>query len=147
MIRVERARDAASIRAVHIAAFGRELEPRIVDGVRATSDFIPELSLVAEEAGDVVGHVLVSGASLDGSEARVLLLGPIGVLPDRQARGIGGSLVRAAPAGARTLGARLVVPERDPAYYSRESSGLRAAKIAQPSRARWNRRYSSRWCS
>jgi putative acetyltransferase len=119
VIRPERPGDGAAIRAVHTAAFGRDMEARIVDDLRRTSSFIPELSLVAEEDGEVRGHVLVSWASLGGSEQPLLLLGPIGVVPERQGEGIGGSLVRAALAGARRLGEQLVVLEGDPGYYSR----------------------------
>jgi putative acetyltransferase len=119
VIRPERAGDAAAIHAVHAAAFGRELEARIVDDVRGSESFAPELSLVAEDAGEIVGHVLVSWASLEASGRRVLLLGPIGVLPSRQREGIGGALVGAALAGARALGEPVVGLEGNPAYYSR----------------------------
>jgi putative acetyltransferase len=87
--------------------------------VRATPAFIPALSLVAEKDGEVVGHVLVSWASLAETGTPALLLGPIGVLPERQGAGIGGALVRAALAGARELGEAFVVLEGNPAYYAR----------------------------
>ncbi len=119
MIRPERPEEAAAIHALQEQAFGRELEARIVDDVRGTEAFIPELSLVSEEGGGLVGHVLVSWASLEGTERRVLLLGPIGVVPEWQGEGIGGSLVRAALAGAASLGEPVVVLEGNPAYYSR----------------------------
>jgi putative acetyltransferase len=119
VIRPERAGDVGAIHAVHAAAFGKELEPQIVDAVRGTDSFIPELSLVAEDAGEIVGHVLVSWASLEESGRRVLLLGPIGVVPARQGEGIGAGLVRAALEGALALGEPVVVLEGNPAYYSR----------------------------
>ena len=105
--------DAAAIHAVHLAAFGREYEARIPGEVDAV------ISLVAEEDGEVVGHVLVSRFGLEGSERGVLGLGPIGVLPAHQGRGIGSALVRAALDGARELGEPVVVLEGSPAYYSR----------------------------
>lgn len=119
MIRPEHEGDAPAVRRVHRSAFGGETEPQIVDEVRESEGWIPELSLVAEEGGEIVGHVLVSWASLAGTGRRVLLLGPIGVLPARQRKGIGGALVRAALEGARELGEEVVVLEGDPAYYSR----------------------------
>ncbi|MGH3054088.1 MAG: GNAT family N-acetyltransferase, partial [Gaiellaceae bacterium] len=60
MIRAERPGDEDAIRSVETAAFGRELEAKIVDDVRASPAFIRDLSLVAEDDGAVVGHVLIS---------------------------------------------------------------------------------------
>jgi putative acetyltransferase len=119
VIRPERDGDAGAIFAVHAAAFGGQFEPGIVDRIRPTAAFIPALSLVAEDGGTVVGHVLVSRVSLEDSARPVLLLGPIGVLPERQGEGIGGALVRAALDGARELGEACVVLEGNPAYYGR----------------------------
>lgn len=119
MIRPERAGEAEAIHAVHRAAFGKELEPRIVDELRPTDAYIPELSLVAEDGGRVVGHVLVSRGHVEPGGDPILLLGPIGVLPERQGEGIGRALVEAALAGARALGAPCVTLIGDPALYHR----------------------------
>jgi putative acetyltransferase len=113
VIRAATPDDAAAIHAVHLAAFGREYEARIPGEVEAA------ISLVEEDGGEVVGHVLVSWFGLEGSERGVLGLGPIGVLPAHQRRGIGSALVRAALDGARELGEPVVVLEGNPAYYSR----------------------------
>ena len=51
-------------------AFEGEDEARLVSAVRASSDFIPDLSLVAELNGRIVGHLLLSKVSLE----RILLL-------------------------------------------------------------------------
>jgi putative acetyltransferase len=119
VIRAERPDDEAAIYAVHRAAFGSDLEPRMVEEVRATDGFIPQLSLVATSGNQVAGHVLVSWFALEGSERRLLQLGPIGVLPELQRQGIGSALVHAALDGARALGEPLVLLEGNPAYYSR----------------------------
>ncbi|MGZ4441106.1 MAG: GNAT family N-acetyltransferase, partial [Gaiellaceae bacterium] len=119
MIRPERPGDEDAIRAVETAAFGRELEAKIVDDLRGSPAFIPDLSLVAEKDGKVVGHVLISRGSVDPSGAPILLLGPIGVDPERQGQGIGRALVEAALEGARRLGAPCVALIGDPALYER----------------------------
>lgn len=119
MIRPERPGEETAIHEVEAAAFGQELEPRIVDEVRAGGAFIPELSLVAEEGGTIVGHVMVSRGYVEPSGAEILLLGPIGVLPVRQGEGIGRALVEAALSGARELGAPCVALVGDPAFYER----------------------------
>lgn len=87
--------------------------------VRASDGYVPELSLVADDDGAVVGHVLTSRVGLDGSTRRLLQLGPIGVVPGHQGRGIGSALVRATLDAARRLGEPLVLLEGDPAYYGR----------------------------
>jgi predicted N-acetyltransferase YhbS len=64
-----------------------------VDELRASDGYVPELSLVAEVGGEIVGHVILSRGHLD--IRRVLALGPIGVLPEHQRRGVGSALMRA----------------------------------------------------
>lgn len=119
MIRAERPGDEDAIHAVHRAAFGKELEPQIVDDLRPTAAYIPELSLVAEDRGEVVGHVLVSRGHVEPSGDPILLLGPVGVQPERQGEGIGRQLVEAALAGARALGAPCIALVGDPTFYDR----------------------------
>lgn len=121
-IRPERPEDRDAIFAVEAAAFGREDHGTLVDEVRGSDAFIPELSLVADDGGEIVGHVLVSYFEVvteTGEKRRVLQLGPIGVRPDRQGAGIGSDLVRAAVAKADELGEPLVLLEGAPAYYGR----------------------------
>ena len=118
MIRPERAADEDAIRAVETAAFGRDEEARIVDDLRASDALIPELSLVAEDGGAIIGHVMVSRGHVEPSGEPLLWLGPIGVAPERQRDGIGSALVQSALAGARELGAACVVLIGDPANYS-----------------------------
>lgn len=43
-------------------------EQELVTALRSSSSFIPELSLVAEEEGEVIGHILFTKASV--GEAR-----------------------------------------------------------------------------
>jgi putative acetyltransferase len=116
-LRAEVPGDGEAIRAVHERAFGRPDEARVVDQVRTTRAFRPELSLVAEEDGRIVGHVLLSATRLEDRD--VLLLGPIGVLPEWQRHGIGSALVLEGLRRAEADGEPLVLLEGDPAYYSR----------------------------
>ena len=66
----------------------------MIDAIRASDGFVPKLSLVAEDEATVVGHVLLGYVGLEGSVRRLLELGPISVLPERQRQGIGSALVR-----------------------------------------------------
>jgi putative acetyltransferase len=119
VIRPERPGDENAIRAVETAAFGRDDEAKIVDDLRAGGEYIPELSLVVEEQGAIVGHVMLSRCHVEPSGDLIPLLGPIGVVPQRQGNGVGSALVEAALAGARHLGVPCVVLIGSPAYYER----------------------------
>ena len=113
-IRSERLKDRPASIEVERAAFGRPLEADIAVAVR---DDRGSLALVAEEDGEVVGHVQLSTAWVGDDE--VLALGPIGVLPERQGRGCGGALVRAALEEAARRGERIVMLLGSPAFYPR----------------------------
>lgn len=93
------------------------MEAGIVDAVRETDAFVPELSLAAEDGGRVVGHVLVSYFEVESRP--VLQLGPIAVVPERQGEGIGSALMRAAIQKADELLEPLILLEGNPAYYGR----------------------------
>lgn len=118
IVRAERAEDNEAIAAVVTAAFGSPDEARLVEGFRASAGYLPELALVAEEDGEVLGHVMFTLAELaDGT--KILMLSPLAVRPDRQRTGIGTALVHE---GLRLCAERsepLVIVEGDPRYYSR----------------------------
>ena len=118
-VRQESGGDAAAIRSVQEQAFNEEDEAKVVDMLRASDSIV--LSLVAVAAGQVVGHVLFSPVTVGSSPpgSRWVALGPIGVLPDHQGRGIGSRLVREGLAQCRLQGCDGVVLLGDPAYYGR----------------------------
>jgi putative acetyltransferase len=117
-VRVERPEDRAAIRRVHEAAFGRPDEADLVDALRADGDLVPELCLVAERDGEVVGHVAFSRARLDAG-VEVLALAPVGVLPEHQGQGAGAALNRTALERAAETPFPLVVVLGHAAYYPR----------------------------
>jgi putative acetyltransferase len=112
LVRAERAGDRAAVREVVTAAFGGPAEADLVDALRPSAAWLPGLSLVAEEEGAVVGHVLFTRAS-------IRTVAPLAVAPARQRRGIGDALVRAGLQIARDRGERAVVLIGHPAYYPR----------------------------
>lgn len=118
-IRPERVDDVPAIAAVVEAAFGSPAEARLVEAIRASDEYLPEVSLVAELGGRVVGHVMISGATLlgDDGERPIVMLSPLAVAPDHQRQGIGAALVRAAVRGAEAMAEPLVVLEGSPDYY------------------------------
>ena len=102
------------------AAFGRPNEARLVELIRASEHCVPELALVAEQEGAVVGHVMFSYVTLRGAqEYRVLSLAPAAVAPAWQRRGVGSAVIREGLQRAEARGEPLVIVEGHPAYYPR----------------------------
>jgi putative acetyltransferase len=119
-VRPETPADRTAIREINEQAFGRPNEARLVDAIRSSPDFIPQLSLVAEQDGSLVGHVLFSPLTIQGIEGLGLLaLGPIAVRPEWQRQGVGGQLIRIGLERAAAMGYRAVVLVGHSTYYPR----------------------------
>ena len=120
MIRSEIEADAEQIGRVVEAAFGEPAEARLVEALRASKDFIEDLSLVALSS-DGVGHGMVPRAPVDDGADRFAVgnLSPLSVAPDHQRRGIGTALVREVLRRADERDLPLVILEGDPSYYGR----------------------------
>jgi putative acetyltransferase len=118
-IRAEATGDRAAIFQVHRAAFGQELEAALVDQLRAAGALT--LSLAAIEDSVIVGHVALSPVTIseNPSGLRALGLGPIGVLPACQRRGIGARLVESGLREAATQDWDLIFVLGEPGYYLR----------------------------
>ena len=125
-LRHETTNDIAAIEAVTIAAFAdaphtSHTEQFIVRALRDASELT--LSIVAEEHGQVVGHVALSPVTITDDHGREAQgwygLGPISVLPPRQGNGIGSRLMEQALSELRAMQAAGCVLLGDPAYYAR----------------------------
>src|SRR5947208_396385 len=132
MIRYAKAGDHATIAQVVTAAFGRPDEAELVARLRADEDTLFEL--MAEEDGEVCGHILFSRLWADRFELYGALA-PLAVLPARQSQGLGSKLVRSGLECAREFGCFGVLVLGDPAYYGRFGfSAAAAGEIAAPYR-------------
>ena len=118
VVRSEAPADQDAIRRVNRAAFATAAEAQLVDALRAQAD--PFFSLVAELDGEPVGHIAFSPVELDAVRSLKLVgLGPMAVLPERQRQGIGSALVHAGCAQCREAGAVAVVVLGHPQFYPR----------------------------
>ncbi len=131
--RPETTDDHAAIREVVRLAFGREDEARLVDALR-DGGYV-RVSLVAEEAGRIVGHILFSDLPIETPRGIVgaLALAPMAVIPERQRRGIGSALVREGLRACSERGHRIVVVLGHPEFYPRFGSSAKLAeRLAAP---------------
>lgn len=125
MIRLEQPIDLDQIHELHRTAFNGPNEAELVDAVRSSAAFVPELSMVAVTAeGSVLGHVMISLIELepdeqDAQRLPVLALAPIAVLPQQSGRGIGTALMREALVMADDRDEPMVVVLGPPAFYER----------------------------
>ena len=112
MIRSARPDDHAAIVALTDAAFGGE-----ESALRIVRELVPEISLVDEDGGEIVGHVMLS--RMEMGEYRPLQLSPLSVAPSHQHRGIGSALTHEALRLADHAGEPLVLVLGIPGYYPR----------------------------
>ena len=119
IIRPETAADHDAIRKVNDEAFGEPIEAKIVDAIRASDRYVPELSLVAVSEGQTLGHVISSYVDVEPGARRVLQVGPLAVLPSHQRRGVGSALMKETIRIADARGEPLLLIEGDPKYYER----------------------------
>lgn len=122
IVRPEVPEDYAAIADVHARAFdNRAAEGAFVALHRQRPEFVPQLSLVAEDAGRVVGHALFSPRSIRllGEDVRAVNLAPIAVEPSRQGEGIGGVLVEEGHREAAARGFTVSFLRGHATYYPR----------------------------
>ncbi len=118
-IRPEQPGDNSAIHNVVLEAFeGRSDEPDLVDLIRDHGKTI--VSFVAEQEGQVIGHILLTRIELDPNPGlNCLAIAPLSVLPSYQKEGIGSSLMNEAIAWCKQNGFDVVFLLGHPDYYPR----------------------------
>ncbi len=120
-LRYENRRDYKDIIRINDLAFGQKNEGILIEHLRKNRDFLPELSIIAEKDGIIIGHILffpVQIKSKDNSYKSVSLA-PMAVLPEYQNQGIGSKLVRYGLEKCRERGYQSVIVLGHPEYYPR----------------------------
>jgi len=122
LIRQEQEKDIDAVYSVVKSAFEKmELadgdEQDLVNRLRKSQAFIPELSLVAESDRKVIGHILFTKMKIGDHPS--LALAPVAVLPEYQGQGVGGKLIVEGHRIAKELGYGSVILVGHSSYYPR----------------------------
>lgn len=105
------------------------MEHYLVHMIRPHEDFIPELDLVMEINGQIIGNIMYTKAKLvddAGNVKDILTFGPVSILPEYQRKGYGKKLIEYSFEKALELGYDTIVIFGDPANYV--SRGFKSCK-------------------
>lgn len=120
VIRAEQPADYNAIDDIHNKAFGHSVESALIRRLRQRADYNKELSLVAEEGGTVLGHVLFTPVTVESpvKSTPAIILAPLAVLEQHRSKGVGAMLVRAGIEKARKAGYGIMLVYGH-SYYTR----------------------------
>jgi putative acetyltransferase len=116
-IRQEQPQDRDAIQRLNRAAFADGPEAALVDRLRSRCQGY--LGFVAVDQSDLVGQLLFTPVTIDGSPVVGMGLAPMAVSPSRQRQGIGSELVRHGLAFLRQAQCPFVIVLGHPQYYPR----------------------------
>jgi predicted N-acetyltransferase YhbS len=108
-------------RAFQTAQVTNGKEQDFVDELRSGGNYIPELALVAEEEGRLIGHIMLTKAFISHAEQQfeTLFLGPVSVVREERNKVVGSRLIEESLTLAKAMGYTSVVLVGDPGYYNR----------------------------
>lgn len=92
-------------------------EHNLVERLRNSNAFVPELSLIAEYQNEIIGHILFTKVKV-GKNTQ-LALAPLTVSVKYQRQGIGGKLINEGHRIAKDLGYEYSILLGHPSYYPR----------------------------
>ena len=98
------------------------LEHYVLHCYRSREDFVPELDLVMEKDGEIIGHIMYVHAHIDADDGRkipVMTFGPISILPEYKRQGYGKILLDYSLEMAENLGAGAVCMEGNIDFYGK----------------------------
>ena len=127
IIRRETPADHAAVEQLTREAFWNVYRPGcmehyVVHVLRSDPAFVPELDLVMERDGQLIGHVMYMRAAItadDGREIPVMTFGPISIHPDLQRQGLGKYLLDYSMERAEALGAGALCIEGNLDFYGK----------------------------
>lgn len=108
-------------RAFRNMEFSDHKEQFLVQRLRRSKAFVPQLSIIAEHNSEIIGYILLTKINIknEQDEFQSLALAPLAVLPEYQKKGVGGRLIEQAHYKAKELGFTSVILLGHPHYYQR----------------------------
>lgn len=93
----------------------------LVERLRKSRAYSPDLALVAESGQRLLGYVLLVPVSLadEASDVSLLAMAPLAVDPSCQRQGIGALLMQKAQERAKSQGCSAIILVGDPAFYTK----------------------------
>lgn len=96
------------------------VEKALVKEIREKHYYIPELDLVCEEEGEIIGHIMLSKFPISKKhENEILLLSPVSVAMNKQRQGVGTFMLEKGIELAAKMDYKGIVVEGDYRYYRR----------------------------
>lgn len=134
LIRQEQESDYKTVEAITRKAFYNIYVPGCFEHylahiMRSHEDFLPELDLVLEADGQIIGNIMYTTCRLTdetGHEREALSFGPVSILPEYQRKGYGKKLIEYSFQQAIALGYDAIVIFGDPCNYV--SRGFKSCK-------------------
>lgn len=90
-------------------------EQDLVTKLRKSKSFIPELALLAETQGKIVGYIMFTKVNIGNNEE--IALAPLAVLPEYQKQGVGSKLIIEGHKIAKDLGYNYSIVVGSEKYY------------------------------
>ena len=97
-------------------------EHYVLHRFRGRPDFVPELDLVMEVEGKLVGHVMYVRSAIqtdDGRTVPIMTFGPISIAPEYKRRGYGTILLRCSMEKAKEMGAQALAITGNIDFYGK----------------------------
>jgi predicted N-acetyltransferase YhbS len=126
-IRTEQPRDFKIVENLTREAFWNVYRPGctehyVLHRYRSEPDFVPELSLVLEVDGEIIGHVMYAWSHIDaddGRKIRMMTFGPISICPGYQCKGFGTKLLNHSMEIAKKMGAGCLLIRGDIKFFGK----------------------------
>lgn len=107
------------------------LEHYVLHCYRDRSDFVPELDLVMEKDGKIIGHVMYVHSKImsdDGRTIPIMTFGPISIAPEYKGKGYGTILLRYSMEKAKELDAGALAITGDIGFYGKSGFVVASTK-------------------
>jgi len=96
------------------------VEKALVKEIREKQYYIPQLDLVVEEGGEIIGHLILSKLPISAKyEDEILMLSPVSVAINKQQQGVGTYMIQEGIRLAIEMDYKAIIVEGDYRYYRR----------------------------